>query len=343
MSPSCSIRPVWLVLAGLMAMSSSVSAQPATVPPREAFGAVWCYDTERDAVTRVLPAACKGRIVDEAEAARLSQARADRVRKAIGEIGPRSASPPSWIVPVEPGTLPRPPGPSGTPGDQPPPRTAAPVQPEAVAGRIAKGSGTGFFVNETGMVLTNFHVAGSCGAITVTGYDRRPIVARVAASAPTIDLLLLSTSAAPPAVATFSRDPRRTPSDRAMLVGYSLRGQPTAIATPSTARVRPVDLATDDWRVVFNGRAYPGHSGSPLLNQYGEVVAVVHARAVARTELGGGSVESHSGRAISLRATRQFLADSKVSFHPGPADRSFSDEQILERARRFVARVQCWS
>jgi len=326
-----------------MVIGTLGTSQPANGQPREAYGAVWCYDPDRDAVTRVLPAACKGRVVDETEAARLGQARADRVKKAIGEIGPRTSSPPSWVAPVEPGTLPRPPSARGTPGDLPPPRTAAPVQPDAVAGRIAKGSGTGFFVNESGMVLTNFHVAGSCGAITVTGYDRRPIVARVAASAPTIDLLLLSTASAPPAVATFSREPRRTPSDRAMLVGYSLRGQPTAIATPSTARVRPVDLATDDWRVVFSGRAYPGHSGSPLLNQYGEVVAVVHARAVARTELGGGDVESHSGRAISLRATRQFLAESNVSFHPGAAERSFSDEQILERARRFVARIQCWS
>ncbi|MBL8698809.1 MAG: trypsin-like peptidase domain-containing protein [Alphaproteobacteria bacterium] len=229
------------------------------------------------------------------------------------------------------------------PGDEPPPRTTVPVQPDATIGRMAKGSGTGFFVNETGMVLTNFHVAGSCGVITVTGYDRRPVVARVAASAAPIDLLLLSTSTTPPAVAPFSRDPARAPTDRALLVGFSLKGHPTATATPSNARIRPADLGTDGWRVMFNGRAYPGHSGSPLLNQFGEVVAVVHARATSKTTLAGGAVETHSGLAVSMRATRQFLSDSKVSFHPGPAEKTYSDEQILERARRFVVRVQCWS
>lgn len=328
-----------------------VMAGPALGQSRSDFGAVWCHDTERDAVSRVMPGACAGRIVDDAEAARLRDARADRVKKAIGDSGPRGA-PPSWVAPSEPGgpraAAPRPapaPGatPPGTPGSEPPPRFGTPVQPEITAGRMAKGSGTGFFVNETGMVLTNFHVAGSCGAITVTGYDQRPVVARVAASAQRIDLLLLSTSTTPPAVAPFSKDPARAPSDRAMLVGFSLKGQPTQVATPSNARIRPTALATDSWRVSFNGRAYPGHSGSPLLNQFGEVVGVVHARATGRIAAAQGDIEMHAGMAVSLRATREFLSESKVSFHPGPAEKSFSDEQILERARRFVVRVQCWS
>lgn len=333
-------RALFVVATSIAAMAGS---PPAWGQARADFGAVWCHDAERDALSRVIAEACKGRIVDETEAARLNQARADRVKKVIGELGPR-ASPPSWVAPAEPGSpRPRVSPPRGTPGDLAPQQSPVAPQPDATAGRMPKGSGTGFFVNETGAVLTNFHVAGSCGAITVTGFDRRPIIARVAASAAAIDLLLLSTSSAPPAVAPFSRDPARSGSDRALLVGFSLKGQPTTTATPSSARIKPTDLATDAWRVVFNGRAYPGHSGSPLLNHFGEVVAVVHARATARTVLAGGAVESHSGLAVSMRATRQFLADSKVSYKAGPAERSISDEQILERARRFVVRVQCWS
>lgn len=328
---------LFVIAAGLAAMTRGM---PAWGQVRGDFGAVWCHDAERDALSRVIAEACKGRIVDETEAARLNQARADRVKKVIGDLGPR-ASPPSWVSPVAPGSAA--PRNRGTPGDLAPPQSAVAPQPDATIGRMPKGSGTGFFVNETGAVLTNFHVAGSCGAITVMGFDRRPIVARVAASAAAIDLLLLSTSSAPPAVAPFSRDPARSGSDRALLVGFSLKGQPTTTATPSSARIKPTDLATDAWRVVFNGRAYPGHSGSPLLNQFGEVVAVVHARATSKTTLAGGSVESHSGLAVSMRATRQFLAESKVSFQAGPAERSYSDDQILERARRFVVRVQCWS
>lgn len=328
---------LFVIAAGHAAMTRGM---PAWGQVRGDFGAVWCHDAERDALSRVIAEACKGRIVDETEAARLNQARADRVKKVIGDLGPR-ASPPSWVSPVAPGSAA--PRNRGTPGDLAPPQSAVAPQPDATIGRMPKGSGTGFFVNETGAVLTNFHVAGSCGAITVMGFDRRPIVARVAASAAAIDLLLLSTSSAPPAVAPFSRDPARSGSDRALLVGFSLKGQPTTTATPSSARIKPTDLATDAWRVVFNGRAYPGHSGSPLLNQFGEVVAVVHARATSKTTLAGGSVESHSGLAVSMRATRQFLAESKVSFQAGPAERSYSDDQILERARRFVVRVQCWS
>ena len=208
---------------------------------------------------------------------------------------------------------------------------------------MPKSSGTGFFINENGAVLTNFHVVGSCGAITVTGYDRTPIAARVSASAATIDLALLHAATVPPAVASFSKDPRRTPTDRAILVGFSLRGQPTTTATLTTGHAKQSDLATDQWRLAFDGKAYPGHSGSPLLNQFGEVVAVVHARGVDRTAYAGGPVETKFGLAISLRATRDFLNGNNVTVQTGKADRSFSDQQLLERARRFVVRVQCWS
>jgi S1-C subfamily serine protease len=341
-------RPPALALAAALLLAAPVAAQT-----RADIGATWCYDPERDALSRALPGACAGRLVDDAEAARLRDSRADRVRGIIGDTRPR-ATPgnpqPFSTAPSEPRAA-RPAPPAGGGGRQEAGPRAEPVAPAlpprppaTTQGRIAKSSGTGFFINETGAILTNFHVVASCGVLTVSGYDRNPVEARVTATASAIDLAVLQAPIVPPAVATFSRDPGKAPSDRAVVVGFSLQGQPTTTATLTSVKARQDLLTTEQWRFAFDGKAFPGHSGSPLLNEFGEVVGVVHARAVDRIASTQPNVgETRFGIAVSLRAARQFLGDSKVSVIPGDADRSFSDLQILERARRFVVRVQCWS
>lgn len=330
-----------------------VAATPAISQTRSEVSAGWCYDSARDALNRALPAACAGRMVDDGEAARLREARANKVRAIIGDARPRGVPgnpQPYSTAPSEPrlpGSASPGPGaraPDSGPRAAPMPPTLTPQLPPITAGRIAKSSGTGFYINETGAVLTNFHVVSSCGAITVSGYDRNPVEGRVTATASAIDLAVVHTQMAPPAVAEFSKDPGKAPTDRAVLVGFSLRGQATTTATLTSVKARPDLLTTEQWRFAFDGKAFPGHSGSPLLNQFGEVVGVVHARAVDRVASARPNAgETKYGLAVSLRATRQFLSESKVNTIPGGAGRSFSDMQILERARRFVVRIQCWS
>lgn len=337
-----------------LAMMLGLLAAPAAGQVRGDIGATWCYDADRDALSRALPGACAGRVVDDAEAAKLRDGRANRVRDVIGASRQPAAVPgnpqPFSTAPSEPrparpaqpaavGTRPAP-----APRVEPMQPALAPRQPATTQGRIAKSSGTGFFINETGAILTNFHVIASCSVITVTGFDRNPAEARVTATASAIDLAVLQAPVVPPAVATFSRDPAKAPSERAVVVGFSLQGQPTPTATLTSVKARHELLTTEQWRFAFDGKAFPGHSGSPLLNEFGEVVGIVHARAVDRVaSVQPNAGETRFGIAVSLRAARQFLGESKVSVIPGPADRSFSDLQILERARQFVVRIQCWS
>jgi S1-C subfamily serine protease len=332
---------------GALLVALGLAAPLVAAQTRTDISAGWCYDAERDAINRALPGACTGRIVDDAEAARLRELRANKVRNIVGDARPRgvpgnpqpfSTTPPEQRQPRPGGQ-----GPAGRSPDLGPP-ALAPQLPPNTQGRIAKSSGSGFFINETGAVLTNFHVVASCGAITVTGYDRRAVEAYVTATASAIDLAVIRAQTVPPAVAEFSKEPGKTASDRAVLVGFSLNGHATTTATLTSVKARPDLLTTEQWRFAFDGKAFPGHSGSPLLNQYGEVVGVVHARAVDRVASARPNAgETKYGLAVSLRATRQFLGESKVNVSAGSASRSFSDMQILERARRFVVRIQCWS
>lgn len=320
-----------------LALTMLASAAPAQLQ-RSEMGAVWCYDAARDAVSRTMREACRGQIISEEEAQRRSNARADRVRKAV-ESGEGGAS--GQAIPANPvaGASQGPPPGGGVPG-----RVGPTLPNDPTAGRIAKGQGTGFFVNPNGAVVTAAHVVRSCGLVTVVGFDQRVVTGRVRAFDNALDVAALDTGAAPPLVAKLSAAPTRSKPDLARIVGYSSRGRATVQATVTQAYVPSEQLTRGGRQLGFAAKAYPGHSGSPLLNQFGEVIGIVYAKANSPSaHKGAGRDMTDHGFAVSLAATREFLTKNNVSFTAASEERSFDEIQLLERARRFVVRVQCWS
>jgi S1-C subfamily serine protease len=269
-------------------------------------GAILCYDAARDTVTRTMPEFCDGTAIDAAEAARRDDARMRRVRAAIGAAE----------------------------GGAPPP-------PARRDGRLLKGTGSGFFVNETGDILTNFHTVRACGEITASGLGPATAALRLVAAGPGIDLAVVRGATPAPAVARFSRAPGKSGDGRALIVGYSLFGKPSQAATATPARLNDGVAAGENWRFAFAARVFPGHSGSPLLDGFAEVVGIVHAR--VRPPPGARVDAERPGLAVGLGAARRFLAAHGVRVVEGEAERRLDDTDILAFARRFVVRIECWS
>lgn len=272
---------------------------------QETIGAILCHDPVRGTVSRTLPAACAGRRVDANEASAVDAARAQRLQRVVG---------------------------AGAQGAAPPPATRE--------GRLLKASASGFFVNETGDMLTNFHAVRGCGAVTATTIDRASAPVRVVVVAAALDLAVLRADGVPPAVATFSRDPTGRPPGKAIVVGYTLFGKPGPSATATAAAVSAAALADESWHFAFAARIFPGHSGSPVLDEFGEVIGVVHARARRHAD---GSAGTGPGLAIGVQAIGRFLADNRIGIRFGETRERLDDTTILARARRYVVRVECWS
>jgi S1-C subfamily serine protease len=70
-----------IALIALLALNQDVQAQAVTPPP----SVIYCYDRERDVVSRELAGACRGTIVDEAEAEAIKERREREVARAIGK------------------------------------------------------------------------------------------------------------------------------------------------------------------------------------------------------------------------------------------------------------------
>jgi S1-C subfamily serine protease len=144
---------------------------------------------------------------------------------------------------------------------------------------IPRGSGTGFVWDESGLIVTNFHVIAGAQRLTVTLQDRSEYDAQVIGIAPEKDLAVLRILEPPEDLVTLPLgDSSELTVGRKVLAIGNPFGLDTTLTTgvvsalgreiqsPSNRRIRGV-IQTD---AAIN----PGNSGGPLLNSLGQLVGV---------------------------------------------------------------------
>ena len=169
--------------------------------------------------------------------------------------------------------------------------------------RAGSSGGTGFIVNETGLVVTNKHVVQGAASITFRTVDGATYTASVAGENQTLDLAYLLTHE----VAQFvpisvgDSDQVRVGED-VVIIGFpladTLGSEPTVSQGIISAR-RGGMLQTD---APMN----PGNSSGPMLDQFGNVIGIV----VSRVEESGGRDVTGIGFAIPVNEMRRDLGDA---------------------------------
>lgn len=145
---------------------------------------------------------------------------------------------------------------------------------------IASKTGSGFIIDESGLIMTNNHVINGGGTITVTLDDGAVYDAKVVGRDLVRDLAVIQIEVTGLPSLNFGEVGRLETASDVLVVGYPLnsdvltitRGLVSAIKTDSSRNV--LFLQTDS---AIN----PGNSGGPLLNLQGEVVGVVSAKLVS--------------------------------------------------------------
>ncbi len=144
---------------------------------------------------------------------------------------------------------------------------------------IPRGSGTGFIWDESGLIVTNFHVVFGANRITITLQSNKSYEAEVIGTAPEKDLALLKINAP-------DEDLRPLPlgDSTALAVGRKVLaiGNPFALDTTLTVGVvsalgREIKSITN--RTIKNviqtdAAINPGNSGGPLLDSKGRLIGV---------------------------------------------------------------------
>ncbi|UWQ05330.1 trypsin-like peptidase domain-containing protein [Aliiroseovarius crassostreae] len=201
--------------------------------------------------------------------------------------------------------------------------------------RRADTSRSGFFVDQTGMIVTTADAVAGCRRISVDdAYD-----ATVLAQDATAGLALLKpeSAQAPQAVAAFLTSQPRLGSDIAV-AGYSYEGR---LGSPSTSFGTLSDLAGLNGQTHLNRlavRTLPGDTGGPVLDAGGAVMGML----LPRDDSTGRSLPEDVQFALDAGSVAEFLAANGVTPQATDALASMDPVDISALASDMTVLVSCW-
>lgn len=212
-------------------------------------------------------------------------------------------------------------------------------QPQMVMVKV--NSGTGFFVNRDGHILTNDHVVQNCKSVRVQG-PVRPAEASIIARDAQNDLALLKTDVLAPEVGELRSEYFPLSKEEPVVtVGFP------GLAGLTTREADIVDIkgpAGEEQWVQFTDSVAQGNSGGPLLDRAASVVGVVVAKAAIyryNTDGARNDLVRTSDIAIALPVVRRFLDDNRVRYRESTRSGELAAHRVEDRAKDFIVHVLC--
>lgn len=202
--------------------------------------------------------------------------------------------------------------------------------------------GTGFFVSDGGRIMTNRHVVDHCDGLTVettTGTNASATALRIDEH---LDLALIQANLGTPATAVF-RPQNIVPGGAVAIIGYPDQGLPPRRPLMTFGTLVALDRAHPGERLAFQADVRPGNSGGPVLDQQGNVVAIVNAKIdTVKNYNQTKQLVRDLGFAIPTTAILRFLDETRTPYRQNAVGTLLNQDQLLERARAFVVRIGCW-
>ncbi|MCX7564925.1 serine protease [Sulfitobacter sp. F26169L] len=202
--------------------------------------------------------------------------------------------------------------------------------------RKPKISRSGFFVTQSGDVVTTSAAVQSCSRITLDGDTDAEIIADDTARG--IALLKPQAALAPLAVASFAAQPPRLQSEVA-LAGYSFEGVLSApsMSFGTLADVRGLDGEQNISRLSMRARA--GDAGGPVLDRTGAVIGMLTAAPEGGPQLPDDVSFSVDTATIVAASNDAGIKLPQAAVEGGASLTAF---QLSEKASGMTVLVSCW-
>ncbi|MGB3240302.1 MAG: HhoA/HhoB/HtrA family serine endopeptidase [Geitlerinemataceae cyanobacterium] len=144
--------------------------------------------------------------------------------------------------------------------------------------QLQRGQGSGFIIDDSGIVLTNAHVVNQADKVTVTLKDGRTLEGKVTGTDPVTDLAVVKIEGNDLPVAPLGDSSQIQVGDWAIAVGNPLGLDNTVtLGIISTLQRSSTQVGIPDKRLDFiqtDAAINPGNSGGPLLDAMGEVIGI---------------------------------------------------------------------
>jgi serine protease Do len=228
--------------------------------------------------------------------------------------------------------------PSGPPPSNQPPPPVANTAPSPPVQNRSSSSGSGFFVSESGHILTNHHVVSDCSSLEVVGRGRAGIVR----TDPRNDLALvrIATGASTPA-AVFRQTPAQL-AEAVFVFGYPFAQLGTGLNVTTGSVSAVSGIGGDSSQIQLTAPIQPGNSGGPIVDSSGAVVGLSVAKLddrVALREL--GSLPQNVNFGIRSELATLFLRGSGVEPRTTSSDPPLAPPSVAQRVAPWTVQIVC--
>lgn len=134
--------------------------------------------------------------------------------------------------------------------------------------------GSGFIIEQDGLILTNYHVVDNADRITVRLLDGREFTGKVIGKDPKIDIALVKINARDLPVAPLGDSDQLEVGEWVMAIGNPFGLDNTVTSGIVSAKDRQIGAGPYDHFIQTDASINPGNSGGPLINLRGEVVGI---------------------------------------------------------------------
>ena len=190
------------------------------------------------------------------------------------------------------------------------------VSPAVVNIDAGGGSGTGFVIRSDGYILTNNHVAGGGGDLTVTFEDGSTSAAELVGANPGYDLAVIKVDRSDLPVTTLGTSSDVKVGDTVIAIGSPLGLQGTVTSGIVSALDRPVTAGGGESgetsfinAIQTDAAINPGNSGGPLVDGNGRVIGVNSAIASMGSAGGGHAGSIGLGFAIPIDTAQRIASE----------------------------------
>lgn len=214
--------------------------------------------------------------------------------------------------------------------------------PESQKSRKEGSSGSGFYINDNGFILTNHHVIDGCEQLFEVGNGNKTPL-RIIASDSANDLAILKSDRDVKNYARFRSGKGIRPGDDVTVVGFPLKGLLSSSATSTFGSVNALaGLGNDSRLFQISAPVQPGNSGGPVLDNSGNIVGVVVAKlnAVAIAQV-TGDIPQNINFAINGAVAKAFLDAHGIDYEVAVSASAMPRTGVAERGIALTIPISC--
>jgi S1-C subfamily serine protease len=194
-------------------------------------------------------------------------------------------------------------------------------------------NGTGFFVTGDGHVVTNAHVVEGCEDPKVVCGLAGPITAQVLARDAVNDLALLKVDFTSDHVAALRTGVRM--GEEIAAFGYPLLDRLSSGGNFTVGNVSALaGVKSDSRHIQISAPIQPGNSGGPVVDQCGNVIAVVVSRLSDTTQ-------QNVNFAIKINVLAEFLQSYAVPYSTEASDHPLQRFELAEKTQSLTVLILC--